>query len=292
MGHDVGSAMELREQRSKISKLNFGQNAIVNERTIQESQDKLPGDAQQGHISSGQSSWGLQDKDPWSTNTADESADFWACGDVEKPIEEKPTGVVLSDLPHVGDVQDCCGKLNNQMDLVGNQSIPDESIQMTEIDSVQETTDCGCDKTTPIIMSPSNFVVKNTPITSHDQSGDIGPTKHHPDQQSGDTGPTKHHSDLQQGDNLDKRCLSDEEDGNLLVVNDTDDSDVDVAMDTRLPWQPVVKREPYSIQEHLQLSMEEVNKAIIMVIKITQASSLNYYCIQFIVINRQKHLLC
>ncbi|KAK2144846.1 hypothetical protein LSH36_725g00036 [Paralvinella palmiformis] len=55
----------------------------------------------------------------------------------------------------------------------------------------------------------------------------------------------------------DDRSLTDENDGDLLVIDDSDDSDVDVTMDTRLAWRPVVKVDPYEVREHLQLSMEE-----------------------------------
>ena len=63
---------------------------------------------------------------------------------------------------------------------------------------------------------------------------------------------------------IDPRCESDHEDGGLLVVNDTDESDLDESCaDTasKLKWEPAVKRNPFPIQEKLCLTFEEVRAA-------------------------------
>ena len=64
---------------------------------------------------------------------------------------------------------------------------------------------------------------------------------------------------------IDPRCESDHEDGGLLVVNDTDESELeenssDVA--SKLKWEPAVKRNPFPIQEKLCLTFEEVRAAV------------------------------
>ena len=45
--------------------------------------------------------------------------------------------------------------------------------------------------------------------------------------------------------------------GNILVADDSDDSDCDWPED-RTKWLPVRKQDPVTIHEHLQLTLEEV----------------------------------
>ena len=56
---------------------------------------------------------------------------------------------------------------------------------------------------------------------------------------------------------LDSRCISEHEDGDIFVIDDTEDSDIDDSI--RSYWKPVMKRDPCPIKEHLQLSLEEVS---------------------------------
>ena len=62
---------------------------------------------------------------------------------------------------------------------------------------------------------------------------------------------------------FDPRCESDDEDGSLLVVNDTDESDLETSsefetMTSSLKWTPAIKRDPYPVEETLWLTFEEV----------------------------------
>ena len=61
---------------------------------------------------------------------------------------------------------------------------------------------------------------------------------------------------------LDSLCKSDDEEGDLFVVDDSD-SDLELSKKrkvTRKKWRPVLKRDPFFVQENLHLSFEEVTK--------------------------------
>jgi tRNA-splicing endonuclease subunit Sen2 len=56
----------------------------------------------------------------------------------------------------------------------------------------------------------------------------------------------------------DSQCLETDSDGDVLVMDDTDDSDIDDSVRSSRPvWQTICKKDPYPLTEHLQLSLEE-----------------------------------
>ena len=182
--------------------------------------------------------------DSWATSTEYESADFWGLTVAENPQTGKVLGEQL-------DVIDCVKStmLVDPMDSTsnhGNPTKPVESLKNVSYTKINpdtsEMNDVFCEQRTE-----ANETLSYTSQTTLQSC------------KSFDTKPSTCRSDNDQenGRSLINICLSEEEDGELLIVDDTEDSDVDTAMNTRLPWQPVIRREPYQIQEHLQLSMEE-----------------------------------
>ena len=71
------------------------------------------------------------------------------------------------------------------------------------------------------------------------------------------------------------RCLSDHEDGDLFVVNDTDESETESG-EARLKWDPAVKRDPYPLKEELHLSLQEVRDGDLL-----QAISYYYFAMYY-----------
>ena len=57
---------------------------------------------------------------------------------------------------------------------------------------------------------------------------------------------------------MDPLCKDDEDDAELYVVEDTDDSDCELPPEAEKPWRPVRKQEPHKLKEHLLLTFEEV----------------------------------
>ena len=67
--------------------------------------------------------------------------------------------------------------------------------------------------------------------------------------------------EVQKSPDVDSRSVDADRDGEWFVVPDSWDSDQDVVTATaQLPWQPVVKRDPFKLRECLQLSLVEVGK--------------------------------
>ena len=65
--------------------------------------------------------------------------------------------------------------------------------------------------------------------------------------------------DVQRPNDVDPRSVDAERDGDWFVVPDSWDSDQGIVTSTaQLPWQPVVKRDPFELRECLQLSVVEV----------------------------------
>ena len=68
----------------------------------------------------------------------------------------------------------------------------------------------------------------------------------------------RRHGDVEGDLELDELCQSDEEDADLYVVDDTDESDADIEEGAVKAWLPVRKKDKCPLKECLQLSFEEV----------------------------------
>ena len=71
--------------------------------------------------------------------------------------------------------------------------------------------------------------------------------------------PSEDVVNVQRPNDVDPRSMDAERDGDWFVVPDSWDSDQGIVTSTaQLPWQPVVKRDPFELRECLQLSLVEV----------------------------------
>ena len=117
------------------------------------------------------------------------------------------------------------------------------------------------------MQSVTNIQDKNDTKTFQHSEGqthteDICPKKEDIPKQPDERTLTNYENTVISDSDLDSLCKSDDDEGDLFVVDDSD-SDLELSKKrkvTRKKWRPVLKRDPFFVQENLHLSFEEVTK--------------------------------
>ena len=228
---------------------------------------------------------GDREKDPWAGGDTTESLQFWDMGETDKGDAYR----VNADMsPVVTDGTDKAAQSDNvtlrttqsdDVTLRTTQSddvtlkttqTDDVTLRTTQTDDVTlrttqnddvtlRTIQCG-DVTPPTRQTNADDINQNCPHLTESTTAtsvSVPVTVPRDDTSEGQRSATRE---------VDPRSMSTEEDGDWFVVPDSWDSDQEIDKVTaQLPWQPVVKRDPFKLHECLQLSLVEVGKRIVPV---------------------------
>ena len=216
------------------------------------------------------------DLDPWESNTVQESEDFWnnsttntanndntdtetdpwACTDPKE--SEDFWNTAENEVHCVSTVQE------SEMDT-GSSSLTAEA--QGHVQFMTKHTTHSSDQDDQQNMSNESRHSQEEILTNLNCESDLQDQSQNKLQTYTQNDPRNIVSDPDDLDNdpkceleLDPRCLSDEENGNLYVVEDSDYSDgEELAITSKTKWRPVIKKDPAPVKEVLQLTLEEVS---------------------------------
>ena len=184
--------------------------------------------------------------DPWSLTTAEESASFWGGQNDHKcdtRTLEKPSDCKVT-LPSDDD--------NQEGVLISNERQVHSSISCdTETDPVKETGNTSVLSYAGNILDRSDCARPETPNCDN-KAGLRNDNFNQPDSIAGQT---ENFDDAAPNQfELDPESLVDDPDGDVFVTESSERANSEHRM-----WRPVVRKDPYPINEQLQLSLEEVS---------------------------------
>ena len=220
--------------------------------------------------------WGIdnEEEDPWQTENKETTEAFWGLEDSE-PLQDNPSVNderldmgKLSDL----DVTEHCNIVTENSTLHDKEINEGKTICILSDHSLNESkptdlktlsdekmTECLSDECEENVMkvhpqdSSQQSEIFNEEISNTNQNERVSP-------------PISDNVDRVK--TFDPLCLSDEDEADLLVVNDTADEDDDYDDDMWTEpygvtnnanrWRPVAKCDPFPLKEYLQLSLVEV----------------------------------
>ena len=200
--------------------------------------------------------------DPWASTTEDESASFWGIDEnVNSPsapqkleMDSSHTSSADGMLPSTSR---SCDTTTDHHDVLASDAgvSKAKSLLSDDYQCRNGAKNPHCDNVQCNVSNTPESAVSESSHTSALNKSDIAKC---------DITDTVNVASCDDDDSIDPRCLSDHEDGTLFVVNDTDESDIDSALENcgeknALKWQPAVKRNPYNLRESLWLSLEEVS---------------------------------
>lgn len=189
--------------------------------------------------------------DPWSATTEKESAEFWTTPNM-CTTDETANAEQVDQQPVRCDNSDD-GLCSHQSETVAALTSQPDDCTQSSATTVDVTTTRLSEEVT-LSVSPSLADTAERKLLLDAATDELLTSRVCSDSSSNVLATSAQQVVL---DCIDRRCSISDDAGDLLVVADTDDSDLDATVDTRLPWQPVMKKDPYPVKEYLQLSMEE-----------------------------------
>lgn len=221
------------------------------------------------------------DDDEWSAaveswDNAEADEDFWGTG-----IDDKTPDIPLSWKEMTVPVPSNVGggkqeliaqessKCNNDfMEIKSpmNVSNPEKNLQCehSSFENVSDGDDEKCSTAEQSKCVPNSEEIVNRVDIENNQPSNISQETKNKDLQS------KHEKEIKETDPL---CLTEEEHGELFVMEDSDSEGEGGKRKWKEPhWRPVVKEDPYFVKEYLHLSLEEVSLLSLILLSYSLAS--------------------
>ena len=231
-----------------------------------------------------------KEEDPWGTTGTKEAEDFWG---VSSSSDVWDTGSGGKDVTSSSQPSDKLSAKTSET-IEGDKKDTESSSRASETISsdTQHGSSADSSAITKIDTNPAPKDISSKSSVEHKHSAETGDGSHtekqisesmvsgdapHEKKPSGSESPTPVSpqkagistatSDTVSQDidrdeqvvvEMDPLCKEDEEDADLYVVEDTDDSDCELPPEAEKPWRPVRKQEPHKLKEHLLLTFEEV----------------------------------
>ncbi|CAH1773641.1 unnamed protein product [Owenia fusiformis] len=212
--------------------------------------------------------------DSWANSNEKVSEDFWDVSSAIKTEEsdswgnsDTKTSEEFLSLPEPSVKNPKSEKINNLTNVdisnrdIGNDSSETKLISDTESFPTSDST--LTHKDNPQLGNQNLVTDLESITTTHMTPMEEGTDKHETDAPC-EIDDTDEHDTISNEHNqpihdyvINHRCNYEDKDGNLLVVENSDESDNELGTEEKPFWEAVRKRDPYHIEEHVHLTLEE-----------------------------------